>query len=85
MESRTEKRIELQYFAFFREARGRDAEALTTRAATPHELFDEIGLGAAYPSATSWIKVAVNDSFATWDTALQDGDTVAFIAPAAGG
>jgi molybdopterin converting factor small subunit len=80
-----EKRIHIQSYAVFREARGREAESVTTRAATPRELFDELGFGAAYPSPTSWIKVAVNDDFAPWDAALRDGDTVVFIAPTAGG
>ena len=80
-----EKRIHLQSYAVFREARGREAESLTTRAATPRELFDELGLGAAYPSPEAWVRVAVNDDFAPWDAPLRDGDTVVFIAPTAGG
>ena len=80
-----EKRIEVRYYAVFREARGRAAEAVTTRAATPRALFDELGLGAAYPAASTWVRVAVNEDFAPWDAALRDGDTVVFLAPTAGG
>lgn len=80
-----EKHIEVRYYALFREARGREAEAVTTRAATPRALFAELGLGAAYPAPEPWVRVAVNDEFAAWDAALADGDTVVFIAPTAGG
>ena len=80
-----EKQVHVRHYALFREARGLDAEALTTRAATPRELFDEVGFGAAYPAPEAWIRVAVNDAFAAWDARLADGDTVVFIAPTAGG
>jgi molybdopterin converting factor small subunit len=31
------------------------------------------------------VKVAINDEFADWQHKLQDGDTVVFIPPVAGG
>ncbi len=77
--------IRLVHYALFRDARGRDAETVTTTAATPRALFDELGFGAALASPESWIRVAVNDDFAAWDARLADGDTVVFIAPTAGG
>jgi molybdopterin-guanine dinucleotide biosynthesis protein A len=80
-----EKRIRLVHYAVFRDARGRDGETVTTHAETPRDLFDELGFGAACPSPAAWIRVAVNDDFATWDARLTDGDTVVFIAPTAGG
>ena len=80
-----EKRIHLVHYSLFRDARGRDEEAVTTHAETPRDLFDELGFGAAYPSPTAWIRVAINDDFAAWDARLADGDTVVFIAPTAGG
>ena len=77
--------IRLVHYALFRDARGRGAETVTTRAATPRALFDELGFGAAHASPESWVRVAVNDAFAAWDARLADGDTVVFIAPTAGG
>lgn len=80
-----EKRLALEHYALFRDARGTSAETVTTRAATPRELFSELGLDAACPLDPAWLKVAINDAFASWDTALQAGDRVVFIAPMAGG
>jgi molybdopterin converting factor small subunit len=31
------------------------------------------------------MKVAINDEFSAWDTALNDGDRLVFIPPVAGG
>ena len=78
-------RIHLAHFSLFRDARGRDAETVTTDAATPRDLYDRLGLGAAHPDPETWARVAVNDGFAAWDARLADGDTVVFLAPAAGG
>ncbi len=80
-----EKRLDLEHYALFRDARGTSAETVTTRAATPRELFGELGLAAACPLDPAWLKVAINDVFASWDDALQMGDRVVFIAPMAGG
>ena len=80
-----EKHIQLVHYSLFREARGCSGETVETHAATPRELFDDVGLGAGYPDPESWVRVAVNDDFAAWDQPLADGDTVVFIAPTAGG
>lgn len=34
---------------------------------------------------TAKIRVAINDEFASWEDAINDGDTIAFIPPVAGG
>ena len=31
------------------------------------------------------IKVAINDEFVTWDSSINNGDTIAFLPPASGG
>lgn len=77
--------VRLVYYALFRDARGAPDETVRTRAATPRDLFDEVGLGAGYPAPEGWVRVAVNDRFAAWDARLADGDTVVFLAPTAGG
>lgn len=78
-------KITVHYFAILRDQRGTDHEILETNAATPKELYEEIanlhGLGLTPKS----LKVAINDDFAAWDTALNDGDSVAIIPPVAGG
>jgi sulfur-carrier protein len=77
------KHIDLHHYAIFREARGTGIETLETAAATPRELFGEMGLGEVMPIAT--LRVAVNDRITSWDEPLRDGDRVVFLAPMAGG
>ncbi len=80
-----DKTIHLEHYALFREARGTSAETVTTRAATPRELFAELGLDAVCAPDPAWLRVAVNDAFTGWDAVLDPGDRVVFIAPVAGG
>ena len=80
-----DKEIHLEHFALFRDARGTSAETITTRAATPRELFGALGLDAVCAPDPAWLRVAVNDAFADWDAPLETGDRVVFIAPVAGG
>ena len=79
------KRIEIHHFAQFRDARGTDRETVTTEAPSPRALYDELGLGAVVPLSPAYLCVAVNDAFAGWDHALEDGDAVVFMTPMAGG
>lgn len=80
-----EKQIDVHYYALFRDARGTDAETVTTAAASPRELYQELGLNATFRLDTGALKVALNDAFTSWDAPLQDGDLVVFIAPTSGG
>jgi molybdopterin converting factor small subunit len=80
-----QKTIDLQYYARFRELRGRSSEFVTTTAATPRELFEELGFDRSMPVAASWLKVAINAAFATWDDPIENGDVVVFMTPMAGG
>jgi len=76
--------VRIEYFAILREHAGKDAEELQTGASTAGELFDELADRYAFPQLNS-MKVAINEEFDDWDTALADGDSVAFIPPVAGG
>jgi molybdopterin converting factor subunit 1 len=78
------KTITIEYFAVLREHSGVADEALATNAATPAELFAELSERYGFPELAS-IKVAINDEFGDWSAALNDGDTVVFIPPVAGG
>ena len=77
-------RVRVDYFAILRERAGRAHETLSTRAATPRELYRELAPRRDLPAETG-LKVAVNDEFRPWDSALADGDRVVFIPPVAGG
>jgi molybdopterin converting factor small subunit len=77
------KRIDVSHFGPMREARGCSDEAVSTEAATPRELYAELGLEASFP--LSGLRVAVNDVIASWDAPLGDGDRVVFLSPSSGG
>ena len=58
------------------------------------DLADNLSLSALYAQLKqqhgfeldiSKVRVAINDEFASWDDAINDGDTIAFIPPVAGG
>lgn len=77
-------RVRVRYFAILREHTGRDVEALDTAAATAGELYLELDGRYRFPRLTS-IKVAINDEFRDWNSAIADGDDVVFMPPVAGG
>ena len=78
------KNITIEYFAILREHAGQDRETLATEAGTAGALFEELKQRYQFPELNS-IKVAVNDEFADWEAVLNDGDSVVFIPPVAGG
>lgn len=78
------KRVKIEYFAILREHVGKNGEEVRTEAATAERLFEELAERYAFPQM-SHMKVAINDEFGDWDSALADGDSVAFIPPVAGG
>ena len=82
---RSLRRIQVEYFALFREMAGCDKELVETNAADASALYQEIRERHALTLEPGRIKVAINDEFSDWDTALADGDRVVFIPPVAGG
>lgn len=77
--------LHIQYFAILREQRGVAQEKLTTSAATPAALYDELRARHAFTLTGDRIRAAVNDAFVDAATPLRDGDRVVFIPPVAGG
>jgi molybdopterin converting factor subunit 1 len=78
------KTLSVEYFAILRERAGLDCETVQTELATPAELFAELTQRHGFPEMST-VKVAINDEFGDWQAQLQDGDTVVFIPPVAGG
>lgn len=77
--------IQVQYFAILREQRGLSEEKLTTAAATPAALYDELRARHGFTLPADRIRAAVNDAFVANSAPLRDGDRLVFIPPVAGG
>ena len=77
--------IHVQYFAILREQRGVSQEKLSTEAATPGELYDELRGRHKFTLPANRIRAAVNDAFVDSATPLREGDRIVFIPPVAGG
>ncbi len=77
--------IHLLYFALFREVTGKGQESVLGEFKTPEDVFKALGDLYMFDIDKGILQVAINDSFADWNTALVDGDTVVFIMPVSGG
>ena len=75
----------VQYFAILREQRGLTDEKLTSAAATPMALYEELRARHGFTLTGDRVRAAVNDAFVSADAALREGDRVVFIPPVAGG
>ena len=82
--SKVTRKLTVEYFAVLREQAGKDSENIETNAETADELFGELESRYGFPTLSS-MKVAINDEFSSWNASLNDGDTVVFIPPVAGG
>ncbi len=79
------KAIEVEYFSLMREQAGKPRETLQTEAGTPAELYAELRSRYRFSLQQDSLRVAVNDEFCDWEFKLEDGATVVFIPPVAGG
>ncbi|WP_274584510.1 MoaD/ThiS family protein [Neisseria leonii] len=79
------KPIHVLYFAALREQAGRERETRATAADNPAELYAELQSVYGFELPQERLRAAVNHQFCAWDTALAEGDTVAFIPPVSGG
>ena len=77
--------VTARYFAAFRDQAGHDSETLRTRASTAAELYEEIAAMHGFADSMARCKVAINDELSDWNARLEDGDTVLFFPPVAGG
>ena len=79
------KKIQVRYYAILREQAGKSEEALLTDAISPSALFAELKARYPFTLDAQHLKVVINAEFRDWQTPLNDGDSVVFIPPVAGG
>ncbi len=77
--------LQVQYFAILREQRGLGAETLSTPAATPGALYEELRARHGFTLPGDRVRAAVNDAFVDSAAPLREGDRLVFIPPVAGG
>lgn len=77
--------VSVAYYGLLAERRGLGLESVTTSAADPSALYEELDALYSLGLSPAAFRVAVNDEFVTWDHALSDGDNVAFLPPMSGG
>jgi molybdopterin synthase sulfur carrier subunit len=78
-------KIKVNYYAMFREAAGLSDEVVEAVNGDAVELFESLKSKYDFPMCRSHVRLAVNDAFVDWESALNDGDSVVFIPPVAGG
>ncbi|MDX9976077.1 MAG: MoaD/ThiS family protein [FCB group bacterium] len=79
------KTVQVQYYAVLREQRGAGSDELNTEADSLRALYDELRARYGFSLDADRLRVAVNSEFRDWAAPLNDGDTVVFIPPVAGG
>jgi MoaD family protein len=78
-------KINVRYFALFREQTGCGSELIDWTGGTVAELFQAMAERHSDLKTEAAALVAVNDEMTGWETALCDGDEVLFFPPVAGG
>jgi len=78
-------KIQVRYFALFREQAGCDAETVNWSGGTAADLFQT--MAAKHPTLQTQAAalVAINDEMSSWETRLHEDDEVLFFPPVAGG
>jgi molybdopterin converting factor small subunit len=79
------KKIQLNYYALFRQQAGRSEEIRETSAKNCAELYAEVAQAFSFELPASMVQVSINDSYVPWDSQIKEGDKVTFIPPVAGG
>lgn len=77
--------VTVRYFAILRDERGESEELTETKAKTPQALYEILREKHGFSLSCSQLSVAINDTFSQWNETLNEGDTVVFIPPVAGG
>lgn len=80
-------KVNLLFFAVLRDITGTDSRVLSLESgATPRQVWES--LRSSYAKLADYTQppmIAINESYASPDDPLRDGDELAFIPPVAGG
>lgn len=79
------KQIHVQYYGALAELFATSTEQARTDAVDCVQLWQQLCRERGLQLAREHIRVAVDDVFADWSAPLQEGQTVAFMPPFAGG
>ncbi|MCB1603230.1 MAG: MoaD/ThiS family protein [Gammaproteobacteria bacterium] len=79
------KNIKVLFFGKLKEIWENNHLDLETESNNIEELYIELLKFASSEPFKPSIKVAINDEFCDWSTAIEDGDEIAFLPPASGG
>jgi len=79
------KKINLKYFAAFRDETNTTHESILTTASDVESLYEELNTRYTFTVKKSDTKIAINQSYANFKAHIKDGDEVVFIPPVAGG
>ena len=80
------KTINVLYFASLADEANCHEEKVTVPKSTSlNELYAQLNQKYNFSREPSELKVSINDYFAKWSDAINDGDNVVFITPVAGG
>ena len=77
--------ITVHYFAKLRDLTNKEKESIEIAIeSTPKDIYKKLNEIYGLPDNPN-LKIAINDSFASWESELQDKDKLVFIPPVTGG
>lgn len=76
--------ITVLYFASLKDAANKSSEQCPLPESLAH-LYAELNAQYSFSFQQSALRVAVNGQFTSWQSPVQEGDSVAFIPPVSGG
>lgn len=77
--------IEVRYFAALREAAGKSSEQVITSSSNLEALYRELQARHSFPLQPGQLKASRNGQWVGLGAAVQEGDSIVFIPPVAGG
>ena len=77
--------ITVHYFAKLRDLTNKEKESIEiAMESTPKDIYKQLNEMYGLPDNPN-LKIAINDSFASWESELKDKDKLVFIPPVTGG